>query len=98
MEGGIIQHQVTDIEIQCLPGDIPEFIGVDMLDVNVGEIVHLSDITLPEGVVSVALALGEDHDLAVASVTAPRGGNEAEDEAVAVDTADAAAEEGDSEE
>ena len=80
MEGGIIQHQVTDIEVSCLPGDIPEYIEVDMLEVKVGDIIHLSDIALPEGVTSVALALGEDHDLAVASIIAPRGSAEADEE------------------
>ena len=103
-EGGMVQHQTTDIEVQCLPADIPAFIEVDMLDVKVGQIIHLSDITLPEGVVSVALALGESHDLAVASVMAPKGIEEDED---VVDAAgeegeegaeDAGAEEGDSEE
>ena len=98
MQGGMIQHQVTDIEVQCLPGDIPEFIEVDMLTVETGQIVHLSDISLPEGVTSVALALGEDHDLAVASVIAPKGtGDEDAVEAAAADD-DEAAEEGDSEE
>jgi large subunit ribosomal protein L25 len=75
-EGGIIQHQETDIEVQCLPADIPTFIEVDMLEVKTGQIVHLSEVTLPAGVTSVALALGEDHDLAIASVNAPRGADE----------------------
>jgi large subunit ribosomal protein L25 len=83
MEGGIIQHQVTDIEVQCLSGDIPEYIEVDMKDVHTGQIIHLSDVVLPEGVTSVALALGEDHDLAIASVIAPKGGAEAEEEEAA---------------
>jgi len=78
MQGGIIQHQATDIEVQCLPKDIPSFIEVDMLDVHTGQIVHLSDVVLPPGVTSVALALGEDHDLAIASVIAPKGGEDAE--------------------
>ena len=102
MEGGMIQHQATDIEVLCLPADIPEFIAVDMLDVVIGQIIHLSEITLPEGVTSTALALGEDHDLAIASVVAPKGGSDEEDEAAAAadDAADAeeGAEEGDSEE
>lgn len=76
-QGGLIQHQCTDIEVQCLPADIPEFIAVDMLNVEIGQIVHLSDIALPKGVTAVALALGEDHDLAIASVIAPRGEKEA---------------------
>jgi large subunit ribosomal protein L25 len=80
-QGGIVQHQETDIEVQCLPGNIPEYIEVDMLNVEIGQIIHLSDIALPEGVTSVALGLGEDHDLAVASIIAPRGGSEAEAEA-----------------
>ncbi|RLQ21392.1 50S ribosomal protein L25/general stress protein Ctc [Seongchinamella sediminis] len=100
MEGGVIQHQETDIEVSCLPGDIPEYIEVDMKDVVTGQIVHLSEVTLPEGVTSVALALGEDHDLAIASVIAPRGAaDEDEDESApeAADAGDDTAEEGDSE-
>ena len=98
MEGGIIQHQVTDIEVSCLPADIPEYIEVDMLDVHTGDIVHLSDIALPQGVTSVALALGEDHDLAVASVIAPKGGKDGDEvEAVAADEETPEAEEGDGE-
>jgi large subunit ribosomal protein L25 len=81
IQGGMIQHQATDIEVQCLPADIPSFIEVDMLNVETGQILHLSDVTLPPGVTSVALALGEDHDLAIASVIAPKGGDEALDEA-----------------
>ena len=97
-QGGIVQHQETDIEVQCLPGDIPEYIEVDMLEVEIGQIIHLSDITLPEGVTSVALALGEDHDLAVASIIAPKGGSEAEDEEAEAEAGEAEAEEeGDSE-
>ena len=87
MEGGIIQHQATDIEVSCLPGDIPEYIEVDMIDVEIGQIVHLTDITLPAGVTSTALALGEDHDLAIASVIAPKGGSIDEDEAVVAEDA-----------
>jgi large subunit ribosomal protein L25 len=85
MQGGIIQHQATDIEVQCLPKDIPAFIEVDMLNVHTGQIVHLSDVVLPPGVTSVALALGEDHDLAIASVIAPRGGDDAEGAAAPAD-------------
>ena len=80
VQGGMMQHMETDIEVQCLPGDIPEYIEVDMLEVETGQIVHLSDITLPEGVTSTALALGEDYDLAIASVVAPKGVSEDEEE------------------
>ncbi len=94
MEGGLIQHQATDIEVQCLPGDIPSYIEVDMLEIAVGQIVHLSDVTLPEGVASVALALGEDHDLAIASVNAPKVVEELEDEVEAAEGEEGAEAEG----
>ena len=87
--GGMIQKQATDIEVQCLPKDRPEYLEVDMLGVELGDIVHLSDIALPDGVTSTALELGDDHDLAVASVIAPRGTKEADDEAVAADVDEA---------
>ena len=77
--GGMIQHQATDIEVQCLPKDIPEFIEVDMSAVDVGGTVHISDLTLPQGVVSTALALGEDHDLSIAAVITTRGSKSAGD-------------------
>ncbi len=93
MQGGIVQHQATDIEVLCLPGDIPEYIEVDMLNIETGQIVHLTDITLPEGVSSVALALGEDHDLAIASVLAPKGGSEEDEDQDPVEAEDDAAEE-----
>jgi large subunit ribosomal protein L25 len=101
-QGGIIQHQATDIEVQCLPADIPAFIEVDMLKVETGQIIHLSEIALPANVISVALALGEDHDLAIASVIAPKGGDESLDgeaDAGADESAEGAAaeEDGDSE-
>ena len=80
VQGGMIQHQATDIEVLCLPSDIPEFIEVDMAEVKTGDIIHLSDITLPAGVTSVALSLGEDHDLAIASVVPPKGGSDAEED------------------
>ena len=100
MEGGMIQHQATDVEVQCLPGDIPEYLEVDMAEIVTGQIVHLSDITLPEGVVSMALALGEDHDLAIASVIAPKGSAEDDEDVAAAEDAEdeEAAEEDDSEE
>ena len=78
--GGMIQKQATDIEIQCLPKDLPEYLEVDMLDVELGDIVHLSDITLPEGAIATALELGDDHDLAIASVIAPRGMKDGDEE------------------
>ena len=66
--GGLITHTMTDIEVSCLPKDLPESIDVDMAEVDVGQIVHLSDLTLPDGVESVSLSQGADYDLTVATV------------------------------
>ena len=59
--GGLIAHTMTDIEISCLPKDLPESIDVDMAEVDVG-------LTLPSGVESVSLSQGADYDLTVATV------------------------------
>ncbi|MEM7378729.1 MAG: 50S ribosomal protein L25/general stress protein Ctc [Pseudomonadota bacterium] len=74
MGGGLISHTMTELEVTCLPKDLPEYIEVDLADVDVGQSVHISDIKLPSGVTSVALAHGEEHDLAVAAVNARKGG------------------------
>jgi len=68
--GGSIIKTLNEIEIHCFPKDLPEFIEVDMILLEIGDAVHLSEITLPAGVASVALAAG--NDLNVATVQAPR--------------------------
>jgi large subunit ribosomal protein L25 len=94
MQGGRVAHQANEIEIRCLPGDLPEYIEVDMAEVEVGQVIHLSDVTLPDGVVSVALGLGEEHDLAIANISAPKAETETDDDAAASDD-DASADAGD---
>ena len=84
LSGGIITHTLTEVEISALPRHLPEFLEVDMENVDIGDNVHLSDITLPEGVTLVALSQGEAQDLTVAGVQAPRAAAvEAEDEEAA---------------
>lgn len=78
-QGGVVSHNITELEISCLPADLPEFIEVDLLDIELGQIVHISDLKLPKGVESVALSHGEDHDLAVATISKPRGTVEADE-------------------
>ena len=68
MSGGLIAHTMTDIEVSCLPKDLPESIDVDMEQIDVGQIVHLSDIKMPSGVESVSLSQGAEYDLTVATV------------------------------
>ncbi len=67
-QGGTISHVMSDVEIACLPQDLPEYIEVDMQNVEKGQIVHMSDLVLPEGVTLPALALGEDHDQALSAI------------------------------
>ncbi len=66
--GVVIQHQMTEIEISALPKDLPEFIAVDLSDMEAGEAVMLSEVKLPEGVEIPALAQeGDDNDASVAN-------------------------------
>lgn len=91
MGGGNILHNLAEVEISCLPADLPQFIEVDMNTLDVGSSVHLSGLALPTGVTIVALSYGEDRDIPVVSVVLPRGGldggieGELLDEAVAGD-------------
>lgn len=48
--GGKVSHNVTELEISCLPKDLPEYIEVDVAEMEIGDIVHVSDLALPEGV------------------------------------------------
>ena len=66
--GVVIQHQVTEIEIAALPKDIPEFLAVDLSNIDAGDAVMLSSVQLPEGVSIPALETeGEDYDIPVAN-------------------------------
>ena len=71
--GGMINRQMNEVEVECLPGDLPEFIEVDVANLSVGDSLHLSQLTLPPGVTLVALAHGEAHDSTVVGVLMPRG-------------------------
>lgn len=66
--GGVVMHSMVDVEVVCLPHQLPEFIEVDMADVDVGQILHLSDLKMPAGVQSFALTHGADHDHPVAVI------------------------------
>lgn len=82
--GGLVSHVINEVEVICLPKDIPEFIEVDVSGVNVGEAVHLTDLVMPKGVELAALSHGdEDHDTTVFSIHAPKVAAAAEDEPAA---------------
>lgn len=74
-QGGIVEHLMTDVEISCLPKDLPEYIEFDVASVGLDEIVHLSDLQPPSGVRLVALEHGSDQ--AVFAIHAPRRAEEA---------------------
>ncbi len=81
-QGGEIHHNISEVEVSCLPQNLPEFIEVDMTTVEMDQVVHLSDLKLPKDVKIAALLQGEDHDLPVVAIHKPRGAkvdDEAED-------------------
>ena len=94
-EGGSISHVMSTVAISCLPGDLPEYIEVDVAALNLGDSIHLSEVALPNGVAIPELDLGEDHDQVVVSVIATRATVE-EDADEASDAADDSAEASDS--
>lgn len=79
IQGGKVVHNLTQLDIICLPHSLPEFIEVDLAAAEVGTIIHISDLKLPAGVVSADLQKGADHDLAVATVQKPKGAAEGEE-------------------
>lgn len=76
--GGKVMHVLTELEVSCLPKDLPEFIEVDVQNLNVGDSLHIADLKLPPGVTSIALTHGESGNLAVVSVAVMKGSIEAE--------------------
>ena len=80
-EGGALNKIENDVGISCLPGDLPEYVEVDVEELKLGESLHLSDIKLPEGVTSTDYTEGdEDHNRAIITVFQPRAAVESEEE------------------
>ncbi len=91
MEGGAVSHLMVDVEVTCLPKHLPEFIEVDVSNLGMDEMIHLSDLKLPEGVVIPELAQGPEHDHGVVSIHKIKARPVEEDE-VTEEAADEAAE------
>ena len=75
--GVVIMHELTEVTVACLPRDLPEAIEVDLAELAVGTVVHLSALKLPAGVEVPELKLGPDHDVAVVVAKHARGEEEA---------------------
>ncbi len=82
----VVTHELNEVEISCLPKDLPEFIEIDLAHLEVGTVIHLSDLKLPNGVEIPELKLGKEHDVAV--VIAKYGQEEVEAAAEGAETAE----------
>jgi large subunit ribosomal protein L25 len=69
-QGGVVSHLLNDVEVSCLPKDLPEYLEVDMSEMSMNDMKRLSDIPLPTGVTLVALSHGRDEP--VVSIHHPR--------------------------
>ncbi len=63
--GVVVTHEMNEVEISCLPKDLPEYLEVDLANMEAGDTIHLSQIKLPQGVEVPELRFGDDHDVAV---------------------------------
>ncbi|MGB1880823.1 MAG: 50S ribosomal protein L25/general stress protein Ctc [Gammaproteobacteria bacterium] len=77
--GGAISHLMNDVEVTCLPKDLPEYIEVDLANLELGASVHLADLVLPEGVQLTSVLHGGDDALPVASVHTTRASTSTDD-------------------
>ncbi len=91
--GGAVSHLMTDVEISCLPKDLPEYINVDISALELDASIHLSELVLPKGVTLTALSHGQkeelaegersSYDQAVVNIHTPRVVVEVEDDTAA---------------
>ncbi|MCA1285750.1 50S ribosomal protein L25/general stress protein Ctc [Salipiger bermudensis] len=80
-KGGVLTIVRQEVELEVLAGDIPDHITVDLADKQIGDVIHISDVTLPDGAKPTI-----DRDFVIANISAPRGlraddGDEGEEEA-----------------
>jgi large subunit ribosomal protein L25 len=70
--GGVVSHVLTELDILCLPRDLPEYIEIDVGGLDLGDSIHLSDVSVPSGVEIAVLVHGGDDAQSVVSVQMPR--------------------------
>ena len=91
LSAGIISHVMADLDIACLPKDLPEFVEVDLSTIEVGHSIHLSDLKLPKGVTAVVHGGQDNPTVATASIPAGHVATAAEEAAAAAPAATPAA-------
>ncbi len=95
--GGKVAHLINDVEVSCLPKNLPEYLEIDVAQLELDEMLHLSDIKLPKGVEIPQLAQGPEHDHAIVSIhvikAAPIEEEEIVEEGAEVEEGDEGAEE-----
>ncbi|SDL84511.1 LSU ribosomal protein L25P [Franzmannia pantelleriensis] len=95
-QDGELHVLANEVEISCLPKDLPEYLEIDITNVELGTTLHLSDLSVPAGVTLVALTHGEDHDNAIVNITKAKvRAEEDEDAPEAPETKDDSAEDED---
>lgn len=89
-KGGIVTHNLVNVEVICLPDALPEYLEVDLSGLDIGESIHLSQLSVPEGVEIPALAQGTEQDVTVVAIHARQSEalDEAEEEEEAGDVPD----------
>ena len=83
-EGGVITHHLTDVTVECLPRDLPEYLEIDVSGLAIGDSLHLSDVKLPQGVHILDLLHDPEADQVLVSIVPPRLAEEAEEGEAAV--------------
>ena len=92
-QGGVTMHAMVDVEVSCLPSALPEFIELDLVGLDVGESLHLTDIKMPSGVELVALLQEGEHDHPVVTIVASKADTTEDEDAL--ESEDGSAEEED---
>lgn len=91
-EGGVISHVMNDVYVQCLPGDLPEYIEVDLSNLNLGHSIHVTELVMPQGVELVARVKSDDPVVVTAQVPREAVAEEQTAEVAVAPTAEVAAE------
>lgn len=86
--GGVVTHSMIEVEISCLPGQLPEYIEVDLANIDIGGSVHLTDVVVADGIEILALTHGEDHNLPVAQIIKTRSAASEDGDAAVAEEAD----------